>query len=329
MITSEIEKLIPSWILNSEIYSVTITDLEGKYIYTNKVFHDRFSFITDDFIGKPFEITMHKDDVEKANIAAVECMNNPNKNVQLYIRKPIEIPESYYWTNWEFSLFSDKNNQPVGIMCLGHDVTEEKLVQKKLKESEGKLSAILNSTIHSNVLLNPELEVVYFNRVAAEDMKRYFDKEIKIGDNYLDFVLPTNYQAFLENFNKALKGEVIKVEWKADFKEDSYYETTFFPVLNENNKIFGVAFNTEDISLKKKVELKVIEQNNRLKDIAWSQSHKIRGPLSSIMSIVNLVNSEVDEKSKLEMIQYLDKATISLDNVIREIVEKTNLEENL
>jgi hypothetical protein len=38
MIVNEIEKLIPSWILNSEIYSVTITDLEGKYIYIQTKF---------------------------------------------------------------------------------------------------------------------------------------------------------------------------------------------------------------------------------------------------------------------------------------------------
>ena len=32
MLQNDIKKLLPSWILNSSTYSVSITDLEGKYI---------------------------------------------------------------------------------------------------------------------------------------------------------------------------------------------------------------------------------------------------------------------------------------------------------
>lgn len=327
MLKNDIKKLLPSWILNSSTYSVSITDLEGKYIFINEVFYDRFSFVTKDLLGKSFEITMHQDDVEKAIQASQECIKHPDRHVKLYIRKPDIENNTFYWTHWEFSLFHDAEQKPIGILCLGHDVTVERMAQKQLKDSESKLSAILDSTIHSNVFLSPDLKVIYFNRVASEGISKYFNREIKIGDDYLQYVLIEHRTAFLKDFNTALVGQVTKIEWRASFDEDACFETTFFPVYNDQNEILGVAFNTENVSNKKKAELKIKEQNKRLLDIAWSQSHQIRGPLSSIMSIVNLVNSQVDIDSKLEAIQYLDEATKKLDEVIRDIVEKTNLEE--
>ncbi len=253
-------------------------------------------------------------------------MNNPGKNVKVYIRKPDIDNATFYWTQWEFSLFHDLDENPIGILCVGHDVTVERMIQKQLEASESKLSAILDSTVHNNVFLCPDLKVIYFNRVAQESVRNYFQKEIKIGDFYLQYVLPEHHDIFLRDFNNALNGHVSKIEWKAYFEDDAFFETTFFPVYNDQNEILGVAFNSENISDKKKAELKIIEQNKRLLDIAWNQSHKIRGSLSSIMSIVTLVNSQVDVDSKLVAMEYPDDATKKLDEVIRNIVEKTNLE---
>ena len=36
--TEEIKKLIPSWLLNSDLYSVVATDLEGNYSFINEAF---------------------------------------------------------------------------------------------------------------------------------------------------------------------------------------------------------------------------------------------------------------------------------------------------
>lgn len=65
-------------------------------------------------------------------------------------------------------------------------------------------------------------------------------------------------------------------------------------------------------------------QNQRLKDIAWIQSHKVRGPLASIMGLVPLFNTEnpADPVNK-EILEGVAKAAQSLDNVIKEINAKT------
>jgi len=326
MFLSHLKNNLYTSIFNSNTYSVLIIDFEGKFVDANDCFKSYFSYLNEDLIGKSFEITMFHEDVERAILAAKECLKDPNSQVKVYIRKPNVVSGYYIWTHWEISLFYGEDKTPVGFLCIGHDVTLERLMQEQLKDSERKLNAILDSTNHSSILLSPNLTVIYFNRLAFENVQHLCNIDLKVGDSYMQFVKEEDRETFLNYFNLALNGELNKVEWETNHECVDYYETTFYPVFNEEGEIFGVAFNSEDISQKKLAELKILEQNKRLLDIAWSQSHQIRGPLTSIMSIVSLVNSHLVIESKLEAMQYLDDATKKLDQVIREIVDKTNYE---
>lgn len=65
------------------------------------------------------------------------------------------------------------------------------------------------------------------------------------------------------------------------------------------------------------------EQNKRLKEIAWQQSHEMRSPVSKILGIIELLNTDScsDEEEKF-LIQQIETTVIELDNVIRSISKK-------
>ncbi|TAH18975.1 MAG: PAS domain S-box protein [Cytophagales bacterium] len=123
MTEKELINLLPEFIHNSETYYLVITDLEGRYSYLNDVFKKRFAFMNMDLIGQPFSVSVHPEDVEKCNLVAYQCIANPEKIIKVQVRKPDNLAGDFYWTHWEFSLFKDQNQQPIGILCLGHDIT--------------------------------------------------------------------------------------------------------------------------------------------------------------------------------------------------------------
>jgi len=61
-----------------------------------------------------------------------------------------------------------------------------------------------------------------------------------------------------------------------------------------------------------------------LKEIAWIQSHKVRGPVASILGLTELIQVETLNNSNREIFDYIKQATIDLDKVIKDIVGKTN-----
>jgi PAS domain S-box-containing protein len=71
--------------------------------------------------------------------------------------------------------------------------------------------------------------------------------------------------------------------------------------------------------------IKTIErQNESLREISWIQSHIVRAPLSRIMGLVQLIEAadDVNDETK-QVLQYLSEAADELDNVIREITNKS------
>ena len=71
--------------------------------------------------------------------------------------------------------------------------------------------------------------------------------------------------------------------------------------------------------------MKIQEQNNKLTEIAWIQSHKVRGPVASILGLAELFNYNPNEyEYNYEIIDRIKQATNDLDTIIREIVKKTS-----
>ncbi|MBS1585780.1 MAG: hypothetical protein JSS82_09560 [Bacteroidetes bacterium] len=64
-------------------------------------------------------------------------------------------------------------------------------------------------------------------------------------------------------------------------------------------------------------------KNEALMKIAHIQSHEMRGPVTSIMGIMNIIKEEGSNVPK-EYLQYLEEAVLELDKKIHEIVRQTS-----
>lgn len=69
------------------------------------------------------------------------------------------------------------------------------------------------------------------------------------------------------------------------------------------------------------------QQNKKLNEIAWMQSHVVRAPLASLMGLAHLLSDETNtetEGSKAEIAQKLLKSANELDKVIKEISQNAD-----
>ena len=72
---------------------------------------------------------------------------------------------------------------------------------------------------------------------------------------------------------------------------------------------------------------KAIEkQNQKLQEIAWTQSHVVRAPLARLMSLINLVkNYQNSDKENTELLDHILSSAHEFDEIIRDISDKTKL----
>jgi signal transduction histidine kinase len=65
-------------------------------------------------------------------------------------------------------------------------------------------------------------------------------------------------------------------------------------------------------------------QNEKLNEIALFQSHQIRGPLATVLGLINLLNLEEPcDEVNVEVIPKIEQALKELDKIIHIIEEKS------
>jgi len=287
----DLKALVPPFLLHSQTYAVVITDLEGRYIFTNEVFKKRFAFLAEDFIGKPFGITIHPDDVEKCNQVAYQCITNPDKIFQIQVRKPDNSEGDFYWTQWEFSLLKDQNQNPIGIFCLGYDISREKKIQTELRQSEIMLCALYDSSSEALTLIDTNYKFLYKNKLAKQITKNIFGREAKIGDYSLDFYVPELREEFANYYQRVLQGETIRVEKEY---QGIWWRFSLYPVYDNENRIFGVATNLKDITRRKQQDLALYEAQQRLNKIIEAVPHPLLIVDAETIQII-YVNAEFEK----------------------------------
>ena len=80
-----------------------------------------------------------------------------------------------------------------------------------------------------------------------------------------------------------------------------------------------------DITEKQEYINTIETQNEKLKGIAWTQSHVVRSPLSRILGIINLLEMEPDDSQDLPfLLEQIKVSGNELDEIIHKIVSETN-----
>ncbi|MEP7108981.1 MAG: PAS domain S-box protein [Ferruginibacter sp.] len=240
----------------------------------------------------------------------------------------------YLKANGDFSFVQDnaviiRNEQGKAIRMIGamKDITDKKKEDLRLKLLE---SVIANTTeavlIAETDSLNTRLLKILYVNEAFSKMTGYTNKDVigktpvilqgeKTGQDALDQLK----NAFEEN--KPSKVEMISYKKNG---EEFWIQLSVTPIADDNGEFTLWVFLERDIT-QQRIHIAAIEdQNLKLKEIAWMQSHVVRAPLARMMGFINLINPGSDaDIERAELLQYVLNSARELDGIIRAIVEKS------
>jgi PAS domain S-box-containing protein len=117
-----------------------------------------------------------------------------------------------------------------------------------------------------------------------------------------------------------------------NYKKDGtpfWVNFTIIPIANEHGWFTHWIAVEKDVTERHNHLQAIEEQNKQLRDIAWMQSHEVRGPLTKIMGIVDFFSFKYTSQEEISnylpyMLSSLSSAANEMDEVIRKIVTKTN-----
>lgn len=182
------------------------------------------------------------------------------------------------------------------------------------------LDAIYNSTSEAWSFIDKELKIKFSNRAARLIAESLFGREVKVGDSFLDYVLPDLKEEFLAYCKQVLEGTKINFQSR---QGTQWWDILLEPVYDRGRvEILGISYIVKDISLIKEKEQHIISQNELLKEITWHQSHGLRRHVANILALCDLLNNHTAdfEQEREEFINFILQESKSLDDLIHKIV---------
>ncbi|MEO6521371.1 MAG: GAF domain-containing protein [Mucilaginibacter sp.] len=224
------------------------------------------------------------------------------------------------------------SKQAINIMELKLSYEQLELKKKETEEhketianAEIRLRSFFESSPNLHVLLGKSGEVLDYNKAAYSFVKKNHNTKLFRGDLFITYLAPSFVPVFIEKYNLALTGEKCYAEGSTDYNDlgEIWWEARFEPAWNNNHEVIGASYSARNVTDRKLYEQKIVAQNQSLINIAYIQSHEYRGPLTSIMGMMNLIKEE-NYKPSVEYLELLEMAINKLDEKIQDIVSHVN-----
>lgn len=223
-----------------------------------------------------------------------------------------------------------RNEEGVAIRMIGasRDITERKLEEQQLKLMESVITHTTDAVIISKVE-KEELEIVFVND-AFTAMSGYSLADIQCKQSPIRVATWANPEE-LCIFAKAIKTRTAYHSESIRYNKNGkafWVDVNMVPVKDEDGNCTHWVSIERDVTDRRKQILAIEKQNDQLKEIAWTQSHVVRAPLSRIMGVVNLFEEGCVEETEIEeFLQYIKQSGNELDEIIKDIVKKTEVVE--
>ncbi|MBC5993541.1 PAS domain S-box protein [Pontibacter cellulosilyticus] len=264
---------------------------------------------------------VHPEDLPTINNACQIVNNNPNAVLTVEYR--FRMPDGRF--KWiETHLHNQLHEPAVAAVVLNfRDITERKLAELALERSEQKYRDLFNLSPTPMWLF--DTETLRFLDVNEAAIKHYNYSREEFLSITLKDIRPKEELPQLETIQRNTKGtgeffqtitrhtkksgEVIVVDIKNS-------------VLDLDGREVRLVLAT-DVSERVKHIQAIEEQNTKLREIAWMQSHVVRAPLARLMGLVNLLDiAPTGEAKNSQILHYLQSSAHELDEIIRDIVRK-------
>lgn len=217
------------------------------------------------------------------------------------------------------------------------DISERKTISEGIDfEDSSKLNAILESSQSIIYALDKKFNYITFNSAHKRAIKYAYEMEIEPGGNYLNLpYIKKNRTVVRQYLKRALGGEQFTInEVFGDgtlFKKD--YETTFNPIKNQLGEITGIAVFSQDITIRKKAEDRLIqakaaaEAASRAKsEFLSNMSHEIRTPMNAIMGLTDLLMAKNTDNPDFEKLSAIRYSAENLLRIINEILDFSKID---
>ncbi len=317
--------------INNMFNSLIVSDENGEILIANRASEEMLGYKKGELVGMFVEnIWKIKDEMYDFNLSGIVQKDGVKNIEKFYISKSgNEVPVLF-----SCIVIKDKNKKLANIVCVAQDITEYKLMEDVLRESEEKYR-LITETVNSGIYqVDLEGNFVFVNKAYC-DMFGYEDWEL-VGKN-LGLVIPEdNMPEAVKITQAAMEGEKRSGEFnmlhRHGYAFPVYYSMT---AMIRSGEVIGFTGILEDITERKRAEEKLkntmdelIRSNTELQQFVYISSHDLKEPLRMVSCYVQLLERRYKEKldsAANVYIGYAVEGVVRMHKLLTDIITYSSL----
>lgn len=316
-----------SSVLNTQREMICRYNAETVLTYVNSAYCRAFGVSEKELLGKPF-ITFIPEQEHAGVLQHIRSLSRKEPVKTQIHQTQLPNGEIVYQEWTDIALFDDEGNiseyQSTGI-----DITQRMHALMKVQESDAKFQDIAENIPLLIWLRNEKNnKMLYANKAYETIWGRSLQSLYDQPDAYQDAIHPDDLPLFYEALSVSAENKHFSCDYRIirPDGEIRWVSAKQYPVYDQHGELIRYTGMAVDITRLKESEQKILRQNETLRQIAWEQSHLVRQPIAKVLGIANLLKTEQNlapaEYSRF--FDYLIESTCELDDMIKDIVKKSN-----
>ncbi|GAA4465327.1 hypothetical protein GCM10023093_17330 [Nemorincola caseinilytica] len=230
------------------------------------------------------------------------------------------------WILQRLKLIKNEEGIPVKLEGISLDITERKVAQQALHESNERFGMVTRAAVEAII----DWDAVNGGLFVSDGFRDLFGHNIRTGDAslWLRYIHPVDRERVVCALKKALSTKTqdnFYVEFrflKAD-GQIAYVQHRGIFVRDRNGRVVRAVGAMIDVTATVHKMQHIEQQNEKLREITWVQSHIVRGPLATLMGLTTMLkDNDLDPAEIREVLDGIATCADRLDGVIHDIVKK-------
>ncbi|TFG26595.1 MAG: PAS domain-containing sensor histidine kinase [Promethearchaeota archaeon] len=317
---------------------IYVNDLKGNFLDANDIALKKLGYKREDIPSLSFIDLIDKEQLIKALETTKEIFDTGKNSERTEYKLKTKQDDFIYVNTYAIPL--KKDGKIYAIFGVGTDITESKVAEQKLQDSEIKFRHLFESSPLMIVLMNVEGKIIDINKRGL-DFTGY-NKENLLNKDFrkLNYIIPLNYELLtIKKFKEVLKKgfiEPVEIQYYDKKGELKWIRVHASLVEVENAKFIQTIF--QDITKEKQAEIMITKEIEKLKDLDQIRkdlisrvSHELKTPIMSIFGsselLLEIFNDQLG-KDALELVEIIDRGVKRLLILIENLLDTSKIEFN-